>query len=62
MFLSCDPFFHEPDIPLLLFDGAALRPQQGLKDMVQLDLIGNMILGIEAAKAMNFCSNAWVIQ
>ena len=35
--LPCDPFLHQSDVPLLLFDGVALRTQRGFEDMMQLD-------------------------
>ena len=61
VFLSRNPLFHEPDVSFLLFDGAALRPQRGLEDMMQLDLIGDTILRVEHTEAMYFCRHAWVI-
>ena len=59
--LSCDSFLHKPDISLLLFDGVALRPQRGLENVMQLNLIGDTIFSIEDAEAMNFCRDAWII-
>ena len=59
--LSCDSFFHQPDISLLLLDGAALRPQRSLKNVVQLDLVGYTIFGVENTEAVNFCCDTWVI-
>ena len=61
-FLSRNSLLHQPDISFLLFDGAALRPQRGLKDMMQLDLIGDAIFGIEQAKAMYLCRHTQIVQ
>ena len=44
--LSSDLFFHESSISFLLFDGTSLGAKGGLKDVVQLDLIGDAILSI----------------
>ena len=60
--LPCNSLFHQPNIPFLLFDGAALGPQRGLEDVMQLNLIGDVVFGIEQAKAMYFCRHAQIVQ
>ena len=51
-FLPCDLFLHQPNVSLLLLDGAALRTQRGFEDV---------ILRIEHAETMHFRCYAGVI-
>ena len=44
--LSCDPFLHQPNISLLLFDSATLRTQGGFENVMQLDLICDMVFRV----------------
>ena len=59
--LPCNPFLHQSDISLLLFNGAALGTQRGFEDVMQLDLICNSILCVKHAEAMHFCRHAGVV-
>ena len=59
--LPCNPFLHQSDISLLLFDGAALRTQRGFEDVMQLDLICNLIFCVEHVEVMHFCHHAGVV-
>ena len=59
--LPCNSFLHQSDVPLLLFDGAALRTQRGFEDVMQFDLVCNSIFCVEHAEAMHFCCYARVV-
>ena len=59
--LPCDPFLHQSDVLLLLFNGATLRTQRGLEDVMQLNLVCNSVLCVEHAETMHFCCHAGVI-